>query len=356
MFERNFLYSVLWTASEKIGELPREVCISRSWWITRYFNWIHLYTYQLWYACGYRWDKWVCSAAHESIRATVSSIVAIEDFWYDESDRRLLSLFYPTSLSIKTSHFRLVKLRGIFRWSVSFYGNKSILDGISQVFILLGTNFDLRSLRLFSWIIFATKILSSIIISIFISLWFYDCSTPSRQTCPGRYKLSVLMADYWWEIIGPIFAARKRVSSCEMILKNSKSASVVLVSRVSLFLIRILLNGLDYSGVSMSTHFSSQWPSDVIGHIVKKMNTHSLASKNATGRQLWAKQDEHWFALLQYTWSAFLGTSTPLIALVRSVFLLLMQINNWKKLLISWYYLMPSRHRRMISLLWLGEM
>ncbi len=324
-FERNFIQCCE-QLQKKIGDLPREVCIfldhgeslvtSTGYTFTRTnsdtpvdIDEINGYALQL-----------MNQSEQQSRR------LWHEDFWYDESDRRLLSLFLSHLALDKKHHtFPIGKIAGhISMKCLFFYGNKSILDGISRSIHSAG--YKLLTCVPLPFVFLNHICNQNTLLDNHLHIHLgYDSTTVLLHL--GKHVQEIQTLPFWWQIIdeklSDLFSPLERES---LLLWNDieKLKNLPAWSWYQEFLSSSLRILFERFGLQWSFHeytFSSQWPSDVIGHIVKKWTLTPWLQKNATGRQLWAKQDEHWLHYCNTLDPLFSVHPHPLIALVRSVFL-----------------------------------
>lgn len=323
-FERNFLQCCK-QLEEKVWELPREVCIfldhgesvvtSTGYTFSRENSETPLQLEEI--------DAYASQLRSQSEQQ--SKRIWSEDFWYEESDRKLLSLFLSHLALDKRHHtFPLgkhashVTMRCLF-----FYGSKILLDGIARS--LSASDFRLIACVPLPFVFLNHICNQETLLENHLHIHLgYDSTTVLLHL--GKHVQEIQTLPFWWKVIDEKLMNHFSPLERESLLTKSNFSALAEIpewSEYQAFLsasLRVLFERFNLQWTFNHYTFSSQWPGDVIPLIVKTGDLSPWIQKKSTHVKLWAKEDEHWLHYWNTLDPIFSLHPHPLLALVRSVF------------------------------------
>jgi hypothetical protein len=322
-FERNFLQCCE-ELKEKAWQLPKDVCIfidhgesvvtSTGYTFSREHSDKPLQLEEI--------DAF---ATQLRIQSDQQSYRIWEEFWYDQPDKKLLSLFL-SHLSLDKRHHTFplgknashVTLRCLF-----FYWSKYLLDGITRS--LAASDFRLLTCVPLPFVFLNHLCNQETLLDNHLHIHLgYDSTTVILHL--GKHVQEIQSIPFGWKIIDEKlvehFSPLERES---MFMKNdfSRLKWLTVWMEYQKFLavsLRILFERFGLQWTFNQYTFSWQGPCEILSPIVSAGELDPWIQKNSIHRKLWSRDDEHWLHYWNTLDPVFSLHPHPLLALVRSVF------------------------------------
>ena len=322
-FERNFLQCCA-ELTEKVWQLPKEVCI--------FVDHGESVVTSTWYTFTrensekpLQLEEIDTFATQLRVQSDQQSYRIWEDFWYDQPDRKLLSLFLSHLALDKRHHtFPLgknashVTLRCLF-----FYGSKSLIDAITRS--LAASDFRLIACVPLPFVFLNHLCNQNTLLQNHLHIHLgYDSTTVLLLL--GKHVQEIQSIPFVWKNIDEklveYFSPLERES---ILMKNDFSRLKWLPEWIEYqkFMtasLRILFERFGLQWTFNDYTFSGQGASDIIPLIIRTGELSPWVQKNSTHKKLWAREDEHWLHYWNTLDPIFSLHPHPLLALVRSVF------------------------------------
>lgn len=325
LFEQHFIQCCEQLKS-KVGEIPHEVCVfldnseslvtSTGYTFTRENTSEPVYLDEL--------DKYATSLLAQS--DNLAKRLWDEDFWYDTSDRKLISIFL-SHLALDKKHYTFplgksasnISMRCLF-----FYGSKSLLEGIS------------RSIRSAGHTLLTCVPLPCVFLNhlcnretflenhLHLHLW-YDSTTVILHL--GKHVQEIQTLPFGWQFLEKKIDSHYSPLERESLLMGDNYTELrnnPEWTHYQTFLaasLRVLFERFDFQWSFTQYSASSQWPIWIIDDIVLSGQLSPWIQKNSTMRRIGADKNEHWLHYWNTLDPLFTLHPHPLLALVRSVFL-----------------------------------
>lgn len=322
-FERNFLQCCR-ELSEKIWELPREVCIFLD------------HSESVVTSTGYTFargssdtplqlDEIDGFAAQLRTQSDQHAQRLWNDFGYEESDRQLLSLFLSHLALDKRHHtFPLWKIAShVTMRCLFFYWSKYIIDGISRS--LAASDFHLLACVPLPFVFLNHLCNQDTLLDnhLHIHLW-YDSTTVLLHL--WKHVQEIQSIPFGWKIIDEKISEHYSPLERESFLMKNDFSRIKDMSEwieYQKFLtasLRILFERFWLQWTFKNYTYSSHGPSDIIPLITRTGDLSPWVQKSSHHHRLGVRDDKNWLDYWNTLDPLFSLHPHPLLALVRSVF------------------------------------